>query len=280
MEKSDRGKNVWWGPYSIGENEAAFWRIGPGSVWLYRSESEWRIFHESGDDPTDASCTIELPYTGDFRPWNLDDLEESAGGARFSFRRTESTFKVRPQLADRSVVVRPESSLYVSQGETVSLFISTPLWFRLDAGEPPRSLAELPLIRPSDTWFGPNTMEGELCYNTRTKARLTLSDLPLRSHRAVTPVQIRNRAEDALLLERLRIPIHHLSLFCDNEGFLWTERVILERERGGEHVSITVGEGAPKEAAGSKRVSKPREEVKSSLILRPFAMLFHRTLEG
>jgi hypothetical protein len=255
------------------------WRVGPSSIWLWRSASEWRIAHESGVDPTDATTIVEIPYSGDDEPWRLDAEEDGMVGARYSFQKTASKIKVSPQLADRAVVVRPEASLYISQGETVSLYISTPLWFRIDAGDPSRKLMELPLIRPSDTWFGPNTMEGETCYNTRTKARLTLADVPLRSHRAVTPIQIRNRAEDALLLERLRLPVQHLSLFRDEAGFLWTERVMLEREKGNEHVSVNVGEGAPKDVAGAKRVTRPREEVKSSLILRPFAMLFHRTTE-
>lgn len=277
---SEKDRNAWWGTYSLGESQAGFWRIGPSSIWLYRSISEWRVVHEAGFDPLDGTIKISVPYLGKERPWLLDDETEDVRRDRFSFQKTGSHIKVRPQLADRAIVVRPETSLYISQGETVSLFVSTPLWFRIDVGEPARKLAELPLLRPSDTWFGPNTMEGELCYNTRTKARLKLDELPLRCHRAITPVQIRNKAEDALLLERLRLPVEHLSLFMDKGGYLWTERVHLDRERGDEHVGIHFGSGPPAEAADAKRTTPPREEARASLIMRPFAMLFHRTREA
>lgn len=67
-------------------------------------------------------------------------------------------------------------------------------------------------IRPSDTWFGPTTSEGEPCYASKTVCRLRVEDVPLRPHRCLTKVTLRNRADDSLSLDRLKLPVNALAL--------------------------------------------------------------------
>ena len=56
------------------------------------------------------------------------------------------------------------------------IYVSTPLWVRVDVHDPPQFLQEIPVIRPSDTWFGPSTREGELGYAGRTHGRLNFEN--------------------------------------------------------------------------------------------------------
>jgi len=51
-----------------------------------------------------------------------------------------------------------EQPLGVPPGEQASVYVSSPLWVRIETGKPAKLLCELPTFRPSDTWFGPNTI--------------------------------------------------------------------------------------------------------------------------
>jgi hypothetical protein len=187
---------------------------------------------------------------------------------------------VMPALADRAVVIRPDKPLYVPAGEEVTLYISTPLWMCIEVGEPAHLLQEIPSYRSSDTWFGASTLDGELCYASRTTARLLLEDVPPRFHRALTPILIHNEAEDALLLERIRLPVQHLSLFQAANDFLWTERVTLDREKSGEQAALHLGAGAPPEAAQARLIRPPRHPLRTNVIVRTFSSFFHKITES
>jgi hypothetical protein len=80
--------------------------------------------------------------------------------------------------------------LYVPPAEIATIFVRSPLWLRIEVGDALIALQEVPMLRPSDTWFGPTTMEGELCYASQTYARLNLEKLPIGPHHAGTQVTI------------------------------------------------------------------------------------------
>jgi len=268
----------WWGSYDLKERHVAEFCIGPGRVALYRDPEEWRLLHESGSDHMALDASVSFTSIRD-SPELQAAFSEGERLRRYSFHMTDGEFEVRPALADRAVVVRPESPLFVSAGETVTLYISTPVWFAVFVGNSPRALVDVPLFRPSDTWFGPSTISGELCYNTKTKARLTLDAVPRRPHRAITAVVIENRAEEELFLERLRLPVTHLALFSDGDGNLWTDSVTLEKSRGDDTATMSISKRPHGVPQLGPRVSDPRDPVRTSILIRPFNMLFHRVDE-
>src|SRR5439155_1571474 len=112
-------------------------------------------------------------------------------------------------------------------------------------------------LRLSDTWYGPNTREGELCYSSKTFCRTHLADLPLRPHRVLTPVSIQNNAKDPLLLEQLSLPLPYLSTYVDENGSLWTEEITVVNEPHHKH-NVHQEKGAPKIAGNAKLVSAAR----------------------
>jgi hypothetical protein len=129
--------------------------------------------------------------------WDETQAAEARGGdtgcpdarrrviERFVFnQQPEARCACRPMLADRPVVVRARQSVFIPPGEEAMLYLSTPVWVSIDLGEPARALREIPVLRLSDTWFGPSTREGELCYAARTHARNHLDQVPRRPHRA------------------------------------------------------------------------------------------------
>ena len=264
---------TWWGNLRCEVGELRRWRVGPTTVWAERLPHEWRIWRQQGEDfLADGHEAAELA--------DRDEIPPSATTHRFSFEKSVAALDVFPLLADRSMIVKPESPFFVPSGESVTLYVSTPTWIVLQFGKPPQRLLEVPSFRPSDTWFGPSTREGELCYASRTAGRLTLEEIPVRPHRAVTPMRIRNRAADPLLLQRVKVPVMYLSLFqgaqADGHVHLWTEAVTLDRGTSGDLADVQLGKTAPPEAGGSqaRRVSERREQPEGNLALRAFARLF------
>ncbi len=247
----------WWGEVTLAPGRVARWRAGPSTVHVERRASDWRVWHERGEDAyaVVAERLRSVP----------DEAPEGAPTLRFSFAETPDTLHVRPRLADRPVVVRPETALAVPPGETVTLYTSTPVWMaislevrRTRRGRAPATdlavVAELPSARPTDTWFGPNTREGELCYAVHTAARTEIEDLPLRPHRAVTAVTVENQATTPLDIARVAVPMPFLALHVDRSGRLWTDGVRFVRE---PDLDTTV-EAVAGSVEGSERLAEPR----------------------
>lgn len=171
-----------------------------------------------------------------------------------------------PRTAPRPVVARPEVPFSVAPGAQVKVFVSTPLWVEVRVGG--TALSEFPVVPTKPTWFG-TSVEGEECFAMRTVMRLSLAEVVLRPHRAVAPVTIVNEGVDALRIERLWIPVHHLTLHVDPEGRLWTREVHLTRREGQEQAERHLGRAGPGPA-----VAQPREKPVENVVVRVFNSVF------
>jgi len=261
----------WWGEFTVPKDRVLRWQIGPTTVWIHHTQRDWRIARRTGTDPFDTRLSVAQPSEVEY--------DASANPARYALRENDDTVRVVPAHADRPVIVNTAKPFYLPPGEETTLFIGTPLWIRILAGRRNVTLEEFPLFRPSDTWFGPNTLTGELCYASRTTARLDLGNLPLRPHRAVSAARIRNRATTSLLLERFKVPVRHLSLFSSAAGHLWTESLTVERQEDSEHASVRL-DGKPTRIVGSTTfVSSPREKVSKGFLLETFGSFFAKKPE-
>lgn len=264
----------WWGSVSLDEGSGGRWEVGPSTLWLYRSAREWRLHHRPPPNPT--ATDPMLNRSGVWVPVPPDDpaafgaADDATEVTRHSFRHTEARISLQPTLADRPVVSRPEHPLYIPSGESVTLYLSTALWIQVRLAESGRLLQEVPSFRMSDTWFGPSTIEGSLCYATRTAGRLHLDCLPRRFHRAVTPLRLKNTAADALALERVQLPVQHLALYTGPEQQLWTQAVTMTRRAHQDGADIQIRSGSPAEADDASLVQSPRTSVKKGLFTSTF----------
>ena len=193
---------------------------------------------------------------------------------RFVFSKTDRALTITPALADRSVVIRPETPLHIPAAQVTTLFVSTPLWLKLQVHAPLIGIQEIPIIRPSDTWFGPTTMDGELSYASQTLARLTMENFPHLPHRAVTPVTIHNNSEESFQLERVNLTVPYLSLYCGDNNHLWTEPVTMTREPDDAAAILHIDNGAPAQATGAILINERRLEIKSSSLISKVSELF------
>lgn len=256
-----------WGELQLRPGEPQRVQIGPLLLNLQRLPGEWRIAREQVDTSEDGVGSPELGI-------EPEDLLKHEGMERFAVSTDDNAVSVLPVLADRPVVARPEYPFHLPAGEEVTVFVSTPLWARILVGEPPKKLVEVPVSRPSDTWFGPSTREGEVCYASRTFLRLTLDNVPIRPHRAITTLQLRNQAHDDLFLKALKLPVHHLALYAAPGGRIWTQDVTMERSGKGSMGALKLRDRTPRLAPDAVHLSDPRQDPEGKILLRAFSALF------
>lgn len=264
MSKDPVATDNWWGTFELTEKQTRQWEIGPLSLFIRCSGHEWQVAHTRNDNETNH-WTI---HDSDRLPEQIDNY------TRYIFQQTSPQLTLIPLLADRPVIARPHVPFNLTAGEETTLYISSPLWLELAAGKSTKKMAEIPIQRPSDTWFGPSTLEGELCYASTTHCRLNLEELPQRRHRAITPVVIRNRADSTLLVERLNLPAPMLPLYASAKGQLWTPKITLIREQDGDMAALKIDSKPPSQAGDAVQLSQPREATRGSILIRAFNAVF------
>jgi hypothetical protein len=237
--------------------------VGPSSVWIERRAQEWRLAHHTRPDPAESTERIEGP--GD--PLAPD---EGAIHLRCPAPDDSTAVTIVPRAADRPVVIRPETTMRLLPGAKSTLFVTTPAWLELRARSP---LLELPSFRPSDTWFGPNTTEGELCYASTTSGRLELETLPIHPARVATALTVENESDEALIIERVKLPMLHLSVFVGRDGRLWTESVDVTKKGDGEAPVTRIGQSPPPVAEAARELGEPRQRDRNNVVLRAFGAL-------
>jgi hypothetical protein len=260
-------RKSWWGVTTIPQHEQRHWCIGPLRLGVSHLAGEWRISHQSVDDPLDAG--IRLGETT--RPADSDPERDAF--IRFADSDDTSEISLMPMLADRPVVSHPTEPFFVLPGDETRLFVSTPIWLAIRLGAQTKPF-ELPIVRPSDTWVGATTGGGKAAYSSRTFCRLRLEDLPFRPHRCVTVVNVCNRAQEPLHLERISVAVPHLSLYASSEGRLWTQAITLTRDADGSDVEMKIADQPPSEAATSQFLAPPREPVHGHSLRSAFNALF------
>jgi hypothetical protein len=171
----------WWGPVALDEQTGGEWQVGPSTLWVFRAARDWRVVQRlpagsAAVDPMAQRSGITVPLDDERMHEVLEADGDEFRTHRFGVRRTDETVALRPALADRPVVMRPEHSLSVMPNESVTMYVSTPVWVRIELTESERQLAEVASHRMSDTWFGASTRAGELCYATRSAGRLRLDN--------------------------------------------------------------------------------------------------------
>lgn len=254
---------TWFGRFSLQVNEVGFWQTGPYQLWLQRTAHEWKAVSVQGRDAQRKSLLVEVPS---------DRIEppKHTPVRRFAYRQAPEEVTLTPIVADRPVVVSPEESLQVPPQEQITVFISTPAWVELTIGDSPLAILDEPTHRPTDTWFGPSPMKGELCYATKTAARMNLENVPTRPHRVISVVEIENRAKTTLHVEKLKIPVNNLSVYATESGELWTETLTLDHQDESAITTVRLGKGPPANAADATLVRGPRLPMDVSLLTRAF----------
>ncbi|MDH3642065.1 MAG: hypothetical protein OES38_08200, partial [Gammaproteobacteria bacterium] len=198
---------------------------------------------------------------------------EATTRLRYVLQDTKSDLMINPATADRNVVARPTDPVNIPPHGRATLYVSSPLWVRVTIPEGSLLLADLPVQIMSDSWFGPNTREGELCYSNETQARLSLDKLSKRPERLIAPVTVVNAGDDALRVDRVSLPLPLLSIYRGPESF-WTQELVITREQAMATAKVEFESRAPAHLEGAPRVAEPRLNEDQSGITRALELLF------
>jgi hypothetical protein len=257
----------WWGKYTLTKDRWAHWRVGPFSLYAQPKDHEWHVAIWQNTDAQDSSLVLDTA-TAD------EPDAKTYSFSRYATGSSETKLELKPRLGDRLFIVSPEQPLYLLAGQTSVLYVSTIVWIQASAGNDDGIvLFDLPTIRRSDTWFGDNTREGELCYATKTRAMTELANIQPRPHRAVTPVEIRNEGSGILPIEQFRVPVPALSLYADDHNRLWTDAVCFIRKEGQDRAAMSIPEPSVHLPEKRTLIDEPRAPVETGTIVKAFSRL-------
>lgn len=256
----------WWGEISFELDETKTWRIGQRRICVQRKSAEWLVWNEETEDESFEELVLEKAISTDS---TIDNLPQ-----RYLVKNTQKCLTVKPLLANRSFIVRPNSTLNILPGEQIELYVSSPLWLAFYDHGGPLPISDLPFWRPSDSWFGPNTMVGELCYSKYTEAKVTLDNIQKRSHRAITTISISNEHDELLAIERISLPTPFLNLYVDATHQFWTDKVNLIHHLDGDRPSFEI-KNLTKESAKTDLtlISAAREVADANTFMRSIKSL-------
>ncbi len=264
-------KARWWGEYELKSGTWARWIIGPMTFFARSQGDEWRFaWKTSGDTPSERA-EFDRAVAG-----NCPDAD--CATRRFTLATPGLKLSIMPKLADRPVIVRPETPLFLPPGQQTTLYVSSGVWLvATPSFEGAPELMDIPLFHSSDTWFGHSTLQGELCYASMTNARTEMRLLAQVPHRAFTPIEISNKGKDSLAVESLRVPVTMLSLYAGKRGRLWTDKISFEREADQSAASLHITDHEEMSSSSATRLSTPREIGPTGLV-HAFSRLFGKAV--
>ena len=264
MNGGRKGPTGLWGGRPVpAQGELQRLDIGPLTVWLHAEDGELWITHARA--PEGQEPDRSLPDDAQWSRWALPEVG--------------SHLNLSPVFPDRPLVVKPEHAFTLMRRARARIYVHVPAWVRVEimdhAGGRRAILTEIPTVRLSETWWG-DVRDGELAYWLMTKGRSKLTPDLFNTHMVISAVQLDNRSEDDLQVEKLSLRAEHLSVY-EQEGWLWAEEVRVEYHGEDEGTDIHMDDNPPPEAAGATEISPARVQARS-FKARTFARL--RALSG
>lgn len=247
-----------WGEYQLSSRRIYHWSIGDLLVWCRRTSQE-----------------VQLAYltksSNDHQP-ESEQPPEDISWSRFALKKEHPTIRIAPLFPDRPVVVKPETFFKLNQGIQARIYVRVPIWLKIElTTRKPMTLDEIPTVILSNTWFG-SFIEGELCYWVSSGARREIEPDPQRNYLAICPIQMANKSEIDLSIEKICLRVANLSLFFDGTQ-LWADetKVIYKGEQATSQIEYS---GKPPiEAATAELIAPPRNPAKKGLVAQTFASL-------
>ena len=246
------------------------YRLSIGALELFVTylPNEWQFHHRYvTDDESKSERKVALSPIK-----NLP--KDNAELTRFIQTNDQHELKFHPRLANRSIVAKPHSPVFLPPKQSVTIFISTPIWLAIHVDGQEQALLELATFHLPDTWFGPKPHIGELCYASRFSGRTNLDSLPRRAGRIITPVCIKNNAADNLKLEKISIPSEYLSIYMTENGELWTPTLSVFREVDQKKTVVRIDKALHPVLEKATLISKPRVSDPSGLMSKTIDTLF------
>ena len=230
--------NNWWGSFPLAENAFISWHVGDRAIAIQRLSNEYRVWDVQTAVDTRTNPTVDVKNADSLLAFtnnnpNLNSLTE-VDSQRFLTQHTKLSLNVKPMMPDRAVVIKPKIPISILPKESISLYAHIPLWgafLHVESDEnSEKTIIDIPIARPSDSWFGSSTMEGELCYAIDSDAYTNQHTIEHSLMFAVTQIEIDNQSDSPLLVRRIKVPTTNLCLYQDSSGQLYSDNLVVINE--------------------------------------------------
>jgi hypothetical protein len=208
-----------------------------------------------------------------------------------------SKLQIRPALPDRALICRrfaglagaeggqpadlsAGATLRLLPGAHLDLFQAVPLWLQIVQADG-ALLCDRPIERPSDTFFGSTTRQGELAYAASEAAALDARSHHGRSDVALAQIQLRNLSARDWSIQRLYLPAPSLSLYVeghdrepDEEAAscpFRTSSLAIERADNHARADVRVDKTPPPALRSPRVAAEPRHRATPNLLVRAFS---------
>lgn len=259
---------AWLGEHEIPIGNARRFEVGPLRARIEHFDGEWALHWCRGEDPLDGRLTIEA--AGPVERFDYADR------AVFPVALGD-ILTLGARTPDRPIVTRPRIPIVIPAGQHTLLYVFSPVWLTASVGD--AEFGEMPSWRPTDTWFGPNRMDGEIWYANRTPVYLHPEQVPPSPARILTRATVRNDTPAAVQLDRIALPLPRMSLFRATDGRLWTEDVDVHCRARGEVPATSIEPGGPDDATEPSTLSAPRQPRDGGGLLGRFTALWDHERE-
>ncbi|MBW3535038.1 MAG: DUF432 domain-containing protein [Gemmatimonadetes bacterium] len=241
-----------WRTHDVPSGEELEIRVGPLGIRVREHAGEVHLSHRLEGEPAPA----------DRGEW-----------ARFAPASWNRSLTLRPAFPDRTVIVAPDDPFRLLEGAEARVYVRLPLVavVEVEGRAAPATLARIPTYRYSDTWWGVHT-EGELCYWLPTHARREMRPELFEDHLAVCPLQLMNRSESDLDVEKIAFRATFLSLYRKGRR-LWSDETRVRYRGEAEGSSLDMAGGPPGEEPDAELVLPPRERMARGFRSRTFARI-------
>jgi len=247
-----------WGEHEISLRKIYHWAIGDLNIWCNRTSQEIQFAHK------------RLPASDDGT--KIEGPPEDISWSRFALIKEHPAIRISPLFPDRPVVVKPETLFKLNQGIQAKIYIRVPIWLKIElTTREPITLVEIPTVVLSNTWFG-TFLEGELCYWISSSARREIEPDPSRNYLAICPIQMVNKSEIDLSIEKLCLRVANLSLFFDGKQ-LWSDETKVTYKGEEASSQIEFSGKPPIEAPAAAIIASPRSPIKKGLVAQTFSSL-------
>ncbi|MDB6096592.1 MAG: hypothetical protein JWM09_870 [Francisellaceae bacterium] len=261
-------EQAWWGSYEVLPQQLVYWHIGNRIIGIQNDIHQWKIgawyprhFKIEPDElVNDAENSLNLHH---------EIFKEAIHHKTFVFNNLSQQIALKPVLADRPLVSRLQHPIYIPAEMETTLYASFPVSIRVLNLLPPIILDEISTTHLSDSWFGVNTLEGELCYGGNINCFANFKELPTHFDQVITRMHIKNHSHSTLVLDQITLPLPYLSVFTDKNHCLWTEQLIFKRE-GDNNLEVKIVKGPGRDLEEPLLLSAPRLDFSTSAGLKNF----------
>lgn len=248
-----------WGVHRVPRDDEVAVRIGPLELRFTQEAGEVRMALRR--DPRDR------PASGEEVEWT-----------RWAPADWTGEISLTPVFPDRPLIVAPEDAFWLLAGAEARVYVRVPLSVMVEAlGTDRSALATVPTFVYSDTWWG-TVEEGELCHWLGTHARRRITEDLYTHHMAICPLQLVNRSEEDLHVEKIALRVAYLSLYAHEGRAIWSDETRVRYAGDFEGSRLEMSGNAPGEAPGAELLAPPRERMARGFRARTFARL--RSIHG